>query len=360
MPVKYLSPEWIDAYNATVAADESVRTAMKGRNAVIQMLIAQGPDGEIHYWLRIGDGSVSAALGDADNAEVTISQSYDTAAKVNSGELDLGSKAFTQGKVKIKGKMMKMMQLRGPLAELEKALDTIETEYEPLSCSSRRRSADRPPGGAGFRQLDAGVERVAAEQLGVPSVRLVGGDLGVEDVLGLGARPPAGVVAPSTAAKISAISSSSSGPNPSVVSAGVPIRIPEVYQAPLASLGMLFLLVTTPAFSRADSAWRPVSPKPGGHVRQHQVVAGAAGHQPDAAAQQPIGQRLGVVDDRGRIAGERGLAGLGERDRLGRHHVRQRAAEDHRPALVDERPRIRRCRARTRRAGRGATCGWWT
>ena len=128
MPVKYLSPEWIDAYNATVAADESVRAAMKGRNAVIQMLIAEGPDGEIRYWLRIGDGSVSAALGDADNAEVTISQSYDTAAKVNSGELD-GQKAFTQGKVKIKGKMMKMMQLRGPLAELQKALDTIETEY---------------------------------------------------------------------------------------------------------------------------------------------------------------------------------------------------------------------------------------
>jgi putative sterol carrier protein len=128
MPVKFLSPEWIDAYNATVAADESVRAAMKGRNAVIQMLIAEGPDGEIRYWLRIGDGSVSAALGDADNAEVTISQSYDTAAKVNSGELD-GQKAFTQGKVKIKGKMMKMMQLRGPLAELQKALDTIETEY---------------------------------------------------------------------------------------------------------------------------------------------------------------------------------------------------------------------------------------
>ncbi len=128
MPLKYLSPEWIDAYNATVAADESVRAAMKGKNAVIQMLIAEAPDGDIHYWLRIGDGSVSAALGDADNAEVTISQSYDTAAKVNSGELD-GQKAFTQGKVKIKGKMMKMMQLRGPLAELQRALDTIETEY---------------------------------------------------------------------------------------------------------------------------------------------------------------------------------------------------------------------------------------
>ena len=59
---------------------------------------------------------------------MTISQSYDTAAKVDRGELD-GAKAFTQGKVKIAGKMLKMMQLRGPLAELQKALAVMETEY---------------------------------------------------------------------------------------------------------------------------------------------------------------------------------------------------------------------------------------
>jgi putative sterol carrier protein len=128
MPVKYLSPEWIDAYNAAVAGDGSVATAMKGKNAVIQMVISEAPEGEVHYWMRIGDGTVSAGLGDADNADVTIRQSYDTATKVNSGELD-GQKAFTQGKVKIGGKMLKMMQLRGPLAEVQKALDTIDTEY---------------------------------------------------------------------------------------------------------------------------------------------------------------------------------------------------------------------------------------
>jgi putative sterol carrier protein len=128
MPVKYLSPEWIDAYNAAVAGDDSVRTAMKGKNAVIQMVISEAPEGEIHYWMRIGDGTVSAGLGDADNAEVTIRQSYETAAKVNCGELD-GQKAFTQGKVKIGGKMLKMMQLRAPLAEVQKSLNNIDTEY---------------------------------------------------------------------------------------------------------------------------------------------------------------------------------------------------------------------------------------
>jgi putative sterol carrier protein len=128
MPVKYLSPEWIDAYNATVAADDSVRKALKGKSAVIQMVVSDAPDGEVHYWLRIGDGTASVGLGDAEGADVTIRQSYETSAQVNRGELD-GAKAFTQGKVKIAGKMMKMMQLRGPLAEVQKALDTIDTEY---------------------------------------------------------------------------------------------------------------------------------------------------------------------------------------------------------------------------------------
>jgi putative sterol carrier protein len=128
MPVKYLSPEWIDAYNAAVASDDSVRKALKGKSAVLQMVIADAPVGEVRYWLRIGDGTASVGLGDAENAEVTIHQSYETSAQVNRGELD-GAKAFTQGKVKITGKMMKMMQLRGPLTEVQKALDTIDTEY---------------------------------------------------------------------------------------------------------------------------------------------------------------------------------------------------------------------------------------
>ena len=128
MPVKYLSPEWIDAYNATMAADEAVRKALKGKSAVIQMVVADAPAGEVRYSLRIGDGTASASLGDAADAEVTIRQSYETSAQVNKGELD-GAKAFTQGKVKISGKMMKMMQLQRPLAEVQKALNTIDTEY---------------------------------------------------------------------------------------------------------------------------------------------------------------------------------------------------------------------------------------
>jgi putative sterol carrier protein len=128
MPVKYLSQEWVDAYNTTVSASDAVAKAMKGKSAVLQMVIAEAPAGEVRYWLRIGDGTAAVGLGEASDAEVTISQSYDTAAAVDRGELD-GAKAFTQGKVKIAGKMLKMMQLRGPLTDLQKALSVIEIEY---------------------------------------------------------------------------------------------------------------------------------------------------------------------------------------------------------------------------------------
>jgi putative sterol carrier protein len=127
MPVKYLSQEWIDAYNA-VLTDDAVRAALKGKSAAIQMVVSNPAQGEIRYWLRIADDGASAGLGDLDEADVTISQSYETSAQVNKGELD-GQKAFTQGKVKIKGKMLKMMQLRGPLAHVQTALATIDTEY---------------------------------------------------------------------------------------------------------------------------------------------------------------------------------------------------------------------------------------
>jgi putative sterol carrier protein len=113
MPVKYLSQEWIDAYNDALAGD-AVRGAMKGKNATIQMVIE--------------DGGAAAGLGDLDGPDVTIRQSYETSAQVNRGELD-GQKAFTQGKVKIGGKMLQKMQLRGPLAQVQTALAGIDTEY---------------------------------------------------------------------------------------------------------------------------------------------------------------------------------------------------------------------------------------
>src|SRR5690606_27074837 len=68
----------------------------------------------------------------------------------------------------------------------------------------------------------------------------------------------------------------------------------------------------------------------GGDVDQVEVVVGAAGDQGGAAARQPLGEGAGVVHDALGVVLEVGAAGLGQGDRLGGHHVREGAAEDHR------------------------------
>ena len=49
MPVRYLSQERVEAYNAALAGDDAVRAALKGKSAVLQMVISGAPQGEVRY-----------------------------------------------------------------------------------------------------------------------------------------------------------------------------------------------------------------------------------------------------------------------------------------------------------------------
>ena len=84
-----------------------------------------------------------------------------------------------------------------------------------------------------------------------------------------------------------------------MVSAGVPSRMPEVYQAPFGSRGTLLRLVTTPASSSAASAFRPVSPNLAATSISTMWLLVPPATRRDAAAQQALGQRLGVAAIRG-------------------------------------------------------------
>jgi putative sterol carrier protein len=108
-------------------AEEAFRQAAAGQHAVIQQVISH--DGEdTHYWIRIDDGAIDMGLGDADDAEATITQSYDTAVRLAKSELSAVT-AFMTGKIKIAGNMGKLLGLQGALAQLPPAMAKIETEY---------------------------------------------------------------------------------------------------------------------------------------------------------------------------------------------------------------------------------------
>ncbi len=197
------------------------------------------------------------------------------------------------------------------------------------------------PGGpgcpAGSAEIEAGVERVGVEQFG-------GGGVGACRRRRRPARTsPCRACRPwsspgwsTTVRRRSARRPGRSRPGRSRATSapGVPMRTPEVYQAPFGSRGTELRLVTMPESSSADSACRPVIAVRR-DVDQHQVVLGAAGDDLRAALHQALGQRDRVVGDVLGVRLEGRTAGLGERDRLGRHHVSERAAEHHRAAAVD-------------------------
>ncbi|GAC1533162.1 MAG: hypothetical protein NVS3B12_12210 [Acidimicrobiales bacterium] len=105
---KYLSQEWLDE-TRSLAADQPERP---GASVKMNYVITNGPDGsEITYhWVLENGKLLESKLGPLEDAEVTLTQSYDDAVKQAKGELDANA-AFMQGKVKVTGNMAKLMSL---------------------------------------------------------------------------------------------------------------------------------------------------------------------------------------------------------------------------------------------------------
>jgi putative sterol carrier protein len=104
-----------------------------GASAKMQYVVTGGPDGEIRYYWILENGRLQKSeLGDLEGAEVTMTQTYEDAKKIQKGELDANA-AFMQGRIKVAGNMAKLMALM-PLTnapeykELQKQIQEI-TEY---------------------------------------------------------------------------------------------------------------------------------------------------------------------------------------------------------------------------------------
>jgi putative sterol carrier protein len=90
--------------------------------------VVNAPGGQRRYWIKIEDGSVDLGSGDADQADATIEQEYETAAALARSELNPVG-AFMTGKLRINGSMMLLMQLQGALSELAKVMQEMDVDY---------------------------------------------------------------------------------------------------------------------------------------------------------------------------------------------------------------------------------------
>ncbi|HZU73641.1 MAG TPA: SCP2 sterol-binding domain-containing protein [Acidimicrobiales bacterium] len=126
---KWLTQEWLDE-TRKLAESQPERP---GASARMQYVVTGGPDGDIHYYWILENGKlIESQLGEIPDAEVTLTQTYDDAMKLQKQELDANA-AFMQGRVKVTGNMAKLMSLL-PLTnspEYKALMDEIDkvTEY---------------------------------------------------------------------------------------------------------------------------------------------------------------------------------------------------------------------------------------
>ncbi|MQB01397.1 MAG: hypothetical protein GEU78_14080 [Actinobacteria bacterium] len=129
MAVKFLSEEWATTMTDALNSSEDFQKAAAGQSAKLQQVVTDTPDGgEAKYYFELDGGKAQVAVGELADAEATISQNYETAVAITKSELN-AQNAFMQGKLKISGNMMKLMQLQGVFNAMPKAASDVEVEY---------------------------------------------------------------------------------------------------------------------------------------------------------------------------------------------------------------------------------------
>jgi putative sterol carrier protein len=126
--VKFLSQEWADQVTQALNSSDDFQKAASGQTASVQQVVTDAPDGEVKYYFKLDGGKAEVNLGELQDAEATITQNYETAVGVTKQEIN-AQNAFMQGKLKISGNMMKLMQLQSVINAMPKAVTDVEVEY---------------------------------------------------------------------------------------------------------------------------------------------------------------------------------------------------------------------------------------
>ena len=125
---KFLSDEWAADVTAALNSHEGFKNAIGDAELGIQFITSDAPEGEVSYYLKTSGGNATLALGTLEGADVTVSQSYDTAAAISKGELNTQS-AFMTGKLKVSGNLAKLMMHQSAIQQWGAAVADLDVEY---------------------------------------------------------------------------------------------------------------------------------------------------------------------------------------------------------------------------------------
>jgi putative sterol carrier protein len=126
--VKFLSQEWAETMTSALNSSADFKSAASGKSAKLQQVVTDVEGGEVKYYFILDNGTANVSLGEVEGAEATVTQNYDTAAGLQKGEVN-AQQAFMQGKLKVSGNMMKLMQLQSVISAMPKAVGDVDVEY---------------------------------------------------------------------------------------------------------------------------------------------------------------------------------------------------------------------------------------
>ena len=128
MGVQFLSEGHMAEATAALQADDDFISSIANINMGLQFQVTEGPAGDVDYYLSIGDGAATMALGELDGADVSISSTYETAEAMFKGELNT-QMAFMTGKIKVAGNMAVLMMNQGVINAWGSAMEGLEIDY---------------------------------------------------------------------------------------------------------------------------------------------------------------------------------------------------------------------------------------
>ncbi|MDX1469637.1 MAG: SCP2 sterol-binding domain-containing protein [Acidimicrobiia bacterium] len=125
---KFLSEEWALDVTKALNNHDGFKNAIGAADLAIQFSVEGGDDGDVDYYLSTGDGQANLALGEIDNPDVTVKQSYETAAAISQGELNTQT-AFMTGKLKVSGNLAKLMMHQSAIQQWGAAVSDLQVDY---------------------------------------------------------------------------------------------------------------------------------------------------------------------------------------------------------------------------------------
>ncbi|HVE18099.1 MAG TPA: SCP2 sterol-binding domain-containing protein, partial [Ilumatobacteraceae bacterium] len=96
----------------------------------VTQIVTDGPEGDVTYHLRLGDGNASFGAGPADAEDVRMQQSWATATAVATGQLN-AQEAFIKGLIRLTGNQQKLIDSQPVFAALDAVFTSVreQTEY---------------------------------------------------------------------------------------------------------------------------------------------------------------------------------------------------------------------------------------